>query len=186
MRKTNTFFLCPKAQTLPQPHFTDTGQLHAVYFLDSHNHGLIVYIYYPVQMMTIMGFNHGMHVPVVSVLGTLSNYDDDDDDDNDNAKKMGLWAKQQLCTCIKLFSTFVWRPLHEHDMKPLNATFYVGRGHTTANFPLSIWTWIKPLKNSTPGKVGYIWRIERFQIDATKFLKGRKFIFLGMFSPPSS
>ena len=38
-------------------------------------------------MMTIMGFNHGMHVPVVSVLGTLSNYDDDDDDDNDNAKK---------------------------------------------------------------------------------------------------
>ena len=40
--------------------------------------------------MTIMGFNHGMHVPFVSVLGTLSNYDDDDDDDdddNDNAKK---------------------------------------------------------------------------------------------------
>ena len=37
-----------------------------------------------------MGFNHGMHVPVVSVLGTLINYDDDDDDDdddnNDNAK----------------------------------------------------------------------------------------------------
>ena len=45
-------------------------------------------------MMTIKGFNHGMHVPVVSVLGTLSNYEDDDDDDNednDNAKKkMGL------------------------------------------------------------------------------------------------
>ena len=38
-----------------------------------------------------MGFNYGMHVPVVSVLGTLINYDDDDDDDddnnNDNAKK---------------------------------------------------------------------------------------------------
>ena len=44
----------------------------------------------------------------------------------------------------------------------------------------------KAVKNSTPGKVAYIWRIERFQIDATKFLKGRKFIFLGMFSPPSS
>ena len=41
-------------------------------------------------MMTIIGFKLGMHVPVVSVLGTLSNYDDDDDDDdddNDNAKK---------------------------------------------------------------------------------------------------
>ena len=41
-------------------------------------------------MMTIKGFNHDMHVPVVSVLGTVSNYDDDDDDDDDdnvNAKK---------------------------------------------------------------------------------------------------
>ena len=38
-------------------------------------------------MMTIKGFNHDMHVPVVSVLGTVSNYDDDDDDDNVNAKK---------------------------------------------------------------------------------------------------
>ena len=27
----------------------------------------------------------------------------------------------------------------------------------------------KALKNSTPGKVAYIWRIERFQIDAIKF-----------------
>ena len=44
-------------------------------------------------MMIIMGFNHGMHVPVVSVLGTLSNYDDDDDDDNDNAKKNGFMSK---------------------------------------------------------------------------------------------
>ena len=35
-----------------------------------------------------MSFKHGMHVLVVSVLGTLINYhDDDDDDDNDNAKK---------------------------------------------------------------------------------------------------
>ena len=31
-----------------------------------------------------MSFKHGMHVPVVSVLGTLINYDDDGDDDNDN------------------------------------------------------------------------------------------------------
>ena len=27
----------------------------------------------------------------------------------------------------------------------------------------------KALKNLTPGKVAYIWRIERFQIDAIKF-----------------
>lgn len=44
-----------------------------------------------------MGFNHGMYVPVVSVLGTLINYDDDDDDDddnNDNAKKNKKTKKQ--------------------------------------------------------------------------------------------
>ena len=27
----------------------------------------------------------------------------------------------------------------------------------------------KALKNSTPGNVAYIWRIERFQMDAIKF-----------------
>ena len=43
-------------------------------------------------MMTIKGFNHDMHVPVVSVLGTVSNYDDDDDDDNVNAKKKKKWG----------------------------------------------------------------------------------------------
>ena len=48
-----------------------------------------------------MGFNHGMHVPVVSVLGTLINYNDDDDDDNnDNAKnkqtnKQKNWVYEQ-------------------------------------------------------------------------------------------
>ena len=40
---------------------------------------------------------------------------------------------------------FLWRPLHDYNVKPSNATFYRGRGHTTKNFPLSIWTWIKPL-----------------------------------------
>ena len=116
MRKTKTpFFLCPKAQTLPQPHFTDTGHLHAVYFLDSHNHGLIVDIY-PVQMMTTMGFNHGMHVPVVSVLGTLSNYDDDDDDDdedNDKAKKKKKWVYEQNNSSARA-SSFLVRLVDVH------------------------------------------------------------------------
>ena len=43
-----------------------------------------------------MGFNHGMHVPFVSVLGTLINYDDDDDDNNDNAKKKKQQQQQKL------------------------------------------------------------------------------------------
>ena len=51
--------------------------------------------------------------------------------------------KKQLCRSITLFSTFLWRPLHDYDLKPPNLTFYEGRGHTTSNFPSSIWTWIK-------------------------------------------
>ena len=27
----------------------------------------------------------------------------------------------------------LWRPLHDHDVKPSNLTFYGGRGHTTTN-----------------------------------------------------
>ena len=41
------------------------------------------------------------------------------------------------------------------------------------------------LKNLTPGKVAYIWGIERFQIDAVKF-KRTQIHLLVMFSQPSS
>ena len=35
------------------------------------------------------------------------------------------------------FSTFLWCPLRNYDMKPPNLTFY------GTNFPSSFWTWIK-------------------------------------------
>ena len=75
-------------------------------------------------------------------IGSLSDYDDDDN----FKKQLVSWAKQQLCTCITLFSTFLWRPLYDYDVKPPNATFCGGRGHATTDFPFSIWTWIKPLR----------------------------------------
>ena len=63
-----------------------------------------------------------------------------------SSKTIGLWSKQQLCICITLFSTFLWRPLHDYDMKRLNLTFYGGRGQTKTKFPnSSFWTWIKSL-----------------------------------------
>ena len=40
----------------------------------------------------------------------------------------------------------------------------------------------KALKNSTPGKVAYIWRIERFQIDAIKFEKTQIHFFRDVFT----
>ena len=36
-------------------------------------------------------------------------------------------------------------------------------------FPVLYLNMDKALNNSTPGKVAYIWRIEKFQIDAIKF-----------------
>ena len=64
----------------------------------------------------------------------------------------------------RFFSTFLWRPLHDYDVKPPNATFYGGHKHT-----FSFWSWIKAPKNSTSGGITYIWQIERVQIGAIKF-----------------
>ena len=48
--------------------------------------------------------NHAREILLKYILGTLSN----DDDDNDNVKKtIGFMSKEQLYTCITLFSTFL-------------------------------------------------------------------------------
>lgn len=52
----------------------------------------------------------------------LSNHEDKG---NDNVKtQLVLWSKHQLCTCVTLCSTFLWRPQHDYDLEPSNATFY--------------------------------------------------------------
>ena len=107
------------------------------------------------------------------MIGTLSK---DADNNNNNVKKqLVLWAKQLLYTCITFFSTFLWRPVHDYDVKPPNAMFYGGHT-TTTNFPFSIWTWIKPSRIQLQEKSptfdefsGSKWTRES--------LKGRKFIF---------
>ena len=103
---------------------------------------------------------------------------------------VGFWAKQQLCTCITLFSTFLWRQPHDYDVKPPYATFYGGREHTTTNFLFSFSTWIiiqiYNSNNSTPGKMaGYICQIERVQKDAIE-IERMQIHFLATFSLPSS
>ena len=42
-------------------------------------------------------------------------------------KTINFMTKQQLFTCIALFSIFPQRPMHDHYTKPPDATFYVGR-----------------------------------------------------------
>ena len=92
--------------------------------------------------------------PRVSVtctaIGSLSNYDDDDND----KKQLVLWAKQQLCTCITLH---------------ISLTSAARLRRKTSQGDVFYFNMDKVLKNSTPGKVTYIWQIERFQTDAIKF-----------------
>ena len=56
-------------------------------------------------------------------------------------KKNVLQAKQQLCTCIKLFCTFLCPFLHDYDVLP-NLAFYGGRKQATTKFNFSFCAWI--------------------------------------------
>ena len=97
---------------------------------------------------------------VFVVIASLSNYDDDDDDDDKVRKTIEFMSKTTALLVHHAFSTFLWRPLHDYDVKPRpNGTFCGGREHTATDFPLFIWTWIKH----------YTWRIELFK---TKGLAG--------------
>ena len=69
-----------------------------------------------------------------------------------------------------------------HDVKPPNATFYGGRGQYEEKFSFFYVNMDKVLKNSTPGKVAHIWRIERFQIDAIKFERKQTHFFSDVFT----
>ena len=60
-------------------------------------------------------------------------------------KTIGLMIKTTALH-VTLFSTFLWRPVHDYDVKPPNLTLYGGRGHTTTNFPSYFWAWIKSLR----------------------------------------
>ena len=75
---------------------------------------------------------------------------------------------------------FLWRPLHDYNTKPPNATFYGGRGHTTTNFPFSIWTWIKPLRIQLQEKSPTFDELSGFQIDTIKFERTQIHFFSGV------
>ena len=76
-------------------------------------------------------------------LGTFSN----DDDDNNNVKKqLVLYEKRLLCTCITLFSTFLWRSLHDYDVNLLMRRFMEDVDILRQIFLSLFEHWIKPLK----------------------------------------
>ena len=105
-------------------------------------------------------------------LGSLSKHDDD------NAKKQSvLCAKQQLCTDITLFSTFLWRPLHDYDAKPSIANI------RRLIFFFFFWTLIRSLRIQLHKKIAYFWQIKRVQIDAKKFERTQIHFFIDLFAP---
>ena len=114
----------------------------------------------------------------VAIVESLSNYDDHHNDDF----KKTIGSEQQLWTCITLFSTFLWRPLHDYDLKPPILTFYRGRGQNDDEFSFLFLNLNKILKNSTSGKVACIWHIERVQIDAIKFESTEIHFFTDVFT----
>ena len=109
------------------------------------------------------------------LLGSLSKHNDDD---NNNVKRqLILWAKQQLCKCITLCSTFLWRSRrHDYHVKPPNATFYGGHQHTTTNFPIFLEPGLKKIQEKSP----IFDKLNGFK-ETQKGLKGRKFILSATF-----
>ena len=99
-------------------------------------------------------------------------------------KQLVLRAKQLLYTCITLFSKFLWRPLHDYDVKTSQCDVLWGTWTYYHTFSLFYLNMDKALKNSTSGNwMAYIWIIERFQIDAIEFER-TQIHFLVMFSLP--
>ena len=136
-----------------------------------------------ISLSTFASLVPHLFIPV----GSLSNYYDDDDDNDSVKKQLVLWAKQHPCTCITCFSTFLWCPLYDFDVKPSSACDVLWRTWTYGDkFSfLLVLKLDKVRENWTPEEIACIWQIERVQMDAIKF--GRTQIhFLATFSLPSS
>ena len=66
-------------------------------------------------------------------------------------KKLVLRAKQLLCSCITLFSKFLWRPLHDYDVKAYQCDVQWRTWKYYDKFSLLYLNMDKALKNSTSG-----------------------------------
>ena len=119
----------------------------------------------------------------MTTLGSLSNYDGDDNNNFKN-NRFNDQNSSSARASLTLFSTFLWCPLHDYDVKPPNLTLYGGCGHTTTNFPSSFRTWIKCLRIHLQ-EMSPAFDILSGSEWTRLSLKERKFIFL-KFSLPSS
>ena len=80
------------------------------------------------------------------------------------------------------FCTFLWRLLHDYEVKPPHATFFGDVDIRWSIFLSLFEPGYKVLKNSTPRKFAYIWHIEQVQIDALKFERRQIHLFSDVFT----
>ena len=94
------------------------------------------------------------------------------DDMLENGWKWWRWRQQQQKRQLvhepnnSAFSTLLWRPLHDY-----NATFLYRNWTNDDEFSFFFMNLDKDLNHSIPGKIAYIWRTERLQINAITFKK---------------
>ena len=102
------------------------------------------------------------------------------------SQKQKVWlAKQQLCTCITFFCTFLCGHCTTTAWKSLISRFMEDvLWQATTNFFLFQNLSVVP-KKLTPGKFSYIWHFQESGISATKFETDREFILKVTFSLPS-
>ena len=90
-------------------------------------------------------------------LETLSNYDDNDNKQNNSSARASRFLEHFLDVHR---TTTTWNIPMRRFMEDVD---------TRRHILLLYLNMDKTLQNSTPRKVAYIWRIERFQIEAIKF-----------------
>ena len=61
-------------------------------------------------------------------------------------KMIVFMSKTTVLQVHRASGIFLWRPLHDYDVKLSDVTFYTRSEHNTRNFPFSLWTWINSLR----------------------------------------
>ena len=109
--------------------------------------------------------------PHTNDCGTIGSLRNDDDDGNENGKKSNRFrqAKQQLCTCITLFCTFLCRRCTTTTWNCLISRFVEDGEQKTTTFFFFSWTLMQSFRFQLQKNFGNIRRIKRDGISAIKF-----------------
>ena len=96
-------------------------------------------------------------------------------------KTIGFMSKTTALHVHQAFGIFLWRPLHDCDVKLSNVTFYTGSEHNARNFPFSLWTCIKSMRIQLQETSPLFDKLSESKYTRLSLKEG-KFIFLATFS----